>query len=171
MYARLDVVFSAEWRRKRLRVLTRELADDAHARNMARAEEERAQRESQMFLERQMEEMRATQEEQKRAGLLVDDAAPIRLNVKTIKQDSASGQPLGGQKGVVFGQEDEEEMVIKKKRVPLVELDFVVDGEKAKEKLEGIRKQVTRDKESLWKAKIRWEAISDVSLSERFATL
>jgi RNA-binding protein 25 len=115
-----------------------------------------------MFLERQMEEMRATQEEQKRAGLLVDDAAPIRFNVKT-KQDPASGQlPLGSQKGVIFGQEDEEEMVIKKKRVPLVELDFVVDGEKAKEKLEGIRKQVTRDRESLWKAKIRWEAISDV---------
>jgi RNA-binding protein 25 len=139
---------------------------------MARAEEERAQRESQMFLERQMEEMRATQEEQKRAGLLVDDAAPIRLNVKTIKQDSASGHPpLGGQKGVVFGQEDEEEMVIKKKRVPLVELDFVVDGEKAKEKLEGIRKQVTRDKESLWKAKIRWEAISDVSCVKQIATV
>jgi len=55
-------------------------------------------------------------------------------------------------------------VVIKKKRVPLVKLDFVVDGEKAKEKLETLRKQVTKDKDVLWKAKIRWEAISDVSI-------
>ena len=46
----------------------------------------------------------------------------------------------------------------------MVKLDFVVDGEKAKEKLETLRKQVTKDKDVLWKAKIRWEAISDVSI-------
>lgn len=107
-----------------------------------------------------MEEMRATQEEAKRAGLLVEDGAPIRLNVKAHKQEGQAA--LGNQKGMVFGQEDEEEVVVTRRRAPLVELDLVVDGEKAKEKLEGIRKQVTRDKDSLWKAKIRWEAISDV---------
>jgi RNA-binding protein 25 len=157
---------SVEWRRKRQRVLQRELTDDTHARNVARAEEERAQRESQMFLERQMEEMRATQEEQKRAGLLVDDAAPIKLNVLASKPiantATLSTQGPAPEPRVVFGPEDEEDIIIKKKRVPLVELDFIVDGEKAKEKLENLRTQVTRDKDALWKAKIRWEAISDV---------
>jgi len=156
-----------EWRKKRQRVLARELTDDAHARALAHAEEERALRESRLFMERQMEEMRATQEEQKRAGLLVDDAAPIKLSVLGTKPTAASGGPHGAvaaEPRVVFGQEDEEEVVVKKKRVPLVELDFVVDGEKAKEKLETLRKQVTKDKDVLWKAKIRWEAISDVSL-------
>lgn len=144
--------------------------EDAHARALAQAEEERAQRESQMFLERQMQEMRATQEEQKRAGLLVDDAAPIKLNVLGSKPshigvgNAAHAPPAAS--GVVFGQEDEEDIVIKKRRAPLVELDFVVDGEKAKEKLETIRTSVTRDREALWKAKIRWEAISDVSFSQ-----
>lgn len=156
----------AEWRRKRQRFLQRELAEDAHARALAQAEEERAQRESQLFLLRQMEEMRATQEEQKRAGLLVDDAAPIKLNVLGSKPlhlgAGAAAQAPAAASGVVFGQEDEEDIVVKKRRAPLVELDFVVDGEKAKEKLENIRTSVTRDRDTLWKAKIRWEAISDV---------
>ncbi|PVF98479.1 hypothetical protein CPB86DRAFT_797284 [Serendipita vermifera] len=171
----LFYVDRAEWRRKRQRVLQRELADDAHARNVARAEEERAQRESQMFLERQMEEMRATQEEQKRAGLLVDDAAPIKLNVLASKPLAntavSSTQGTAPEPRVVFGPEDEEDVVVKKKRVPLVELDFIVDGEKAKEKLENLRTQVTRDKDALWKAKIRWEAISDRVIDKKIEPL
>ena len=118
-----------------------------------------------------MEEMRATQEEQKRAGLLVDDAAPIKLSVHGTKLNPISGGAHGAASAaeprVVFGQEDEEELTVKKKRVPLVELDFIVDGEKAQEKLEALRTQVTKDKDALWKAKIRWEAISDVSLLVR----
>jgi hypothetical protein len=115
-----------------------------------------------------MEEMRATQEEQKRAGLLVDDAAPIKLSVHGSKPNPTAGGAhgtAGAESRVVFGQEDEEETTVKKKRVPLVELDFVVDGEKAKEKLETLRTQVTKDKDVLWKAKVRWEAISDVSFA------
>jgi RNA-binding protein 25 len=117
-----------------------------------------------------MEEMRATQEEQKRAGLLVDDAAPIKLSVHGSKPNATATSggahgTTGAESRVVFGQEDEEEAIVKKKRVPLVELDFVVDGEKAKEKLETLRKQVTKDKDVLWKAKVRWEAISDVSFN------
>jgi hypothetical protein len=64
---------------------------------------------------------------------------------------------------VVFGQEEDEDTVIKKRRGPLIELDFAMDKEKAAEKLETIRTQVTKDKDTLWKAKVRWEAISDVS--------
>lgn len=114
-----------------------------------------------------MEEMRATQEEQKRAGLLVDDTAPIRLNVVTLKLGQGASSTNPAEPKVLFTQDDEEETTIKKKRVPLVELDFIVDGEKAKEKLETIRQQVAKDRETLWKAKIRWESISDVSTSLR----
>ncbi|KAG8771732.1 hypothetical protein FRC20_000748 [Serendipita sp. 405] len=170
----LFYVDRSEWRRKRQRVLARETAEDAHARNLARAEEERVERESQMFLEKQMEQIRAVQEEQRRAGLLVDDAAPIKLSVLGSKASSAPSGVQNSQSTesrVVFGQEDEEEVIVKKKRVPLVELDFIVDGEKAKEKLETLRTQVTRDKDVLWKAKIRWEAISDAVIDKKLEPL
>lgn len=166
----LFYVDRAEWRRKRQRTLAREMAEDVHARNVARAEEERAQRESQLFLEKQMEQMRATQEEQKKAGLLVDDAAPIKLNVALATkpaQTAAAAQAAPAEPRVVFGQEEEDEVVVKKKRMPMVELDLFVDGEKAKEKLESIRQQVSKEKDALWKAKIRWEAVSDSTIERK----
>ena len=166
--------YRAEWRRKRQRTLAREMAEDAHARNVARAEQERVQRESQMFIEKQMEQIRAAQEEQKKAGLLVDDAAPIRLNVALATkpaQVAAAAQSTPAKPRVVFGQEEEDEIVVKKKRMPMVELDLFVDGEKAKEKLESIRKQVPKEKDALWKAKIRWEAVSDVGFSSLLGPL
>jgi hypothetical protein len=46
-----------------------------------------------------------------------------------------------------------------------VKLDFSAaeGGEKAKERLERIKLSVPSDKETLFKAKVRWDALSDVS--------
>ena len=109
-----------------------------------------------------MEAMRATQEEQKKAGLLIDDTAPLKISVQVATFKPAEKKVEDTSK-VVFGQEEDEDTVIKKRRGPLIELDFAMDKEKAAEKLESIRTQVTKDKDTLWKAKVRWEAISDVS--------
>ena len=86
------------------------MTDNAHARALAHAEEERVQWESHLFMERQMEEMCATQEEQKRVRLLVDNAAPIKLSVLSTKLTATSGGPHGAvaaEPRFVFSQEDE----------------------------------------------------------------
>ena len=150
-----------KWRANRTRQLFSENRADTDSRAIDAAEEERVRRESELFLERQMETIRATQEEQKKAGLLVDDTAPLKISVQVAT--SKPEKKVEDAPKVVFGQEEDDETVIKKRRVPLIELDFAMDKEKAAEKLESIRTQVTKDKDTLWKAKVRWEAISDVS--------
>ena len=62
--------------------------------------------------------------------------------------------------------EEEEEDAVRRRKVPLVKLDFSAanDGEKAKERLERIKASVPSDKETLFKAKVRWDCVTDVSL-------
>jgi len=111
-----------------------------------------------------MDEMQALAEEQRKAGMLLDDGAPVRLNVSmgTSKEKDGAGKP---EMTAVFAHDEEEEESVKKKRAPLVKLDFSVaeSGEQAKERLERIRKSVPHDKESLFKAKVRWDGLNDVS--------
>ncbi len=114
-----------------------------------------------------MDEMQALAEEQRKAGMLLDDGAPVRLNVSiaptaSSKEKESSGKP---EKTAVFAHDEEEEEGIKKRRAPLVKLDFSVaeSGEQAKERLERIRRSVPHDKESLFKAKVRWDGLNDVS--------
>ena len=66
-------------------------------------------------------------------------------------------------KAAVFGQEEEEEEEedTKKRKVPLVKLDFSA-AEKAKERLQTIKESVPLDKEALFKAKVRWDGLNDV---------
>lgn len=110
-----------------------------------------------------MDEMQALADEQRKAGLLLDDGAPVRLNVSIAP---ASAKETGNkEKATVFGQEDEEEDGIKKRKVPLVKLDFSVaeSGEKTRERVERIKVSVPHDKDTLFKAKVRWDGLSDVS--------
>jgi RNA-binding protein 25 len=123
-------------------------------------------KESEAFLARQMDEMQALAEEQRKAGLLLDDGAPVKLNVSL--PVLAKGEPTGKEsKAAVFGQEEDEEEANRKRKVPLVKLDFSAadSGEKAKERLERIKVSVPNKKDTLFKAKVRWDAMSDVSIS------
>lgn len=111
-----------------------------------------------------MDEMQALAEEQRKAGLLLDDGAPVRLNVSiaapTVKEKDVHSK----EKATVFAHDEEEEDHISKRRVPLVKLDFSVaeSGEETKKRLERIRQSVPHDKESLFKAKVRWDGLTDV---------
>lgn len=108
-----------------------------------------------------MDEMNALAEEQRKAGLLLDDGAPVRLNVSIA---AAPAKELSSKdKATVFGQEEEEDD-IKKRKVPLVKLDFSAaeSSEKTQERLEKIKLSVPHDKETLFKAKVRWDGLSDV---------
>lgn len=120
-----------------------------------------------------MDEMNALADEQRKAGLLLDDGAPVKLNV-SINVATAAGKSAdatvaaaagAGGAGGMFGQDDEEEEMSKRRKANLVKLDFSVaeSGEKAKERLGKIRESVPKDKDTLFKAKVRWDGISDVS--------
>ena len=112
-----------------------------------------------------MDEMRSLQDEQRSAGLLLDEGAPLKLSVSMPgfgTRASASTAPAVATP--VFGQEEDDEST-KKKKVNLVKLDFSVteSTEKALERLEKIREAVPKEKEVLWKAKVRWDAVHEVS--------
>ena len=159
-----DLDASSRWRHIRQRRLEAEEAADDKARRYEEAEAENLRRESEDFLARQMDEMQALAEEQRKAGLLLDDGAPVRLNVSiaapTIKEKDVHNK----EKTTVFAHDEEEEDHINKRRVPLVKLDFSVaeSGEQTKKRLERIRQSVPHDKETLFKAKVRWDGLTDV---------
>ncbi|ESK84800.1 hypothetical protein Moror_529 [Moniliophthora roreri MCA 2997] len=159
------------WRQLRARRLEAEEAADAKSRKFEEQEAENLRRESEDFLARQMDEMQALAEEQRKAGLLLDDGAPVKLNVSLAPAPTKDGS--GKEKATVFTQEEEEEDAIKKRKVPLVKLDFSVaeTGEKARERLERIRESVPHDKESLFKAKVRWDGLSDTVIDRKFEPL
>ncbi|KAI5994063.1 hypothetical protein F5J12DRAFT_907267 [Pisolithus orientalis] len=101
--------------------------------------------------------------------MLLDDGAPVKLNVSLLGPAPVDKLEPHAQKEVVkgaaavFGQgEEEEEGGIKKLKVPLVELDFSpAEGEKAKERLETIKQSVPHDKEALFKVKVGWDGLTD----------
>lgn len=147
----------------RSRRLTTELAADEESRLYEEREADNLRKESEAFLARQMDEMQALQEEQRKAGLLLEDGAPVKLNV-SLAAAGAPKQEVGTkEKATVFGQEEEEEESLRKRKVPLPKLDLAEGGEKAKERLEKIKESVPKDKETLFKAKVRWDGLSDVS--------
>jgi RNA-binding protein 25 len=110
-----------------------------------------------------MDEMQSLAEEQRKAGMLLDDGAPVRLNV-SIAPMGAPVKETAKEKTTVFAEEEEEEDALKKRRIPLVKLDFSVaeSSEQVKERLLRIKDSVPHDKEALFKAKARWDGLNDV---------
>lgn len=149
----------------RARRLATERAADAESRAYEEREAENLRRESDAFLARQMEDMQALQDEQRKAGMLLEDGAPVKLSVSIIPfapKETPTSAPAAKTK-VVFTAEDDEEEAAKKRKVPLVKLDFsAAEGEKAQERLDKIKASVPRDKETLFKAKVRWDGVTDV---------
>ena len=108
-----------------------------------------------------MDELQALAEEQRNAGMLLDDGAPIKLNVE-LRTTASKAEAPGETKVAAFAQDDEEEGY-KKRKAPLVKLDFsATEGEKAKELLEKIKSNLSSEKDVLFKTRVRWDGISDV---------
>ncbi|KAM5540820.1 hypothetical protein V8D89_005464 [Ganoderma adspersum] len=157
------------WRSMRARRLATEQAADEESRMYEEREADNLRRESEAFLARQMDEMQALQEEQRKAGMLLDDGAPVKLSVSLAPTGQKEGVPK--EKAAVFGQEEEEEEAIRKRKVPMPKLDLAEGGEKAKERLEKIRGEVTRDKETLFKSKVRWDGVSENMIDRKLEPL
>ncbi|KAL1666161.1 hypothetical protein GGF50DRAFT_99539 [Schizophyllum commune] len=164
----------ARWRHARARRLEQEEAADLKSRQYEEEEAENLRRESEDFLARQMDEMQALAEEQRKAGLLLDDGAPVRLNVALPAGGHQHKDKEGAQaKAAVFGQEEEEEEAAKRRKVPLVKLDFSVTEttEKAQERLEKIRTEVPKDKDTLFKRKVRWDGVTEQMIDRKMEPL
>ncbi|TEB39968.1 hypothetical protein FA13DRAFT_1760732 [Coprinellus micaceus] len=122
---------------------------------------------------RQMDEMQSLAEEQRKAGMLLDDGAPVRLNV-SIAAPTAGGKD-GAEKSktnAVFVEEEEED-ALNKRKAPLVKLDFSVaeSSEQIQERLLRIRDSVPHEADPLFKSKVRWDALSDTVIDRKFEPL
>jgi hypothetical protein len=155
------------WRAQRVRRLGAEESADNEMRAYEAREAENLRRESEAFLARQMDELQALAEEQRKAGMLLDDGAPVKLNVSLApaapKADAGSTKEKAPAPAV-FGAEEEEEEATRKRKAPLQLLDFSAanDSGKAKERLEHIRRSVPSEREMLFRAKVRWDAVTEV---------
>ncbi|KAH9831339.1 uncharacterized protein C8Q71DRAFT_715453 [Rhodofomes roseus] len=161
----------ARWRTTRSRRLAAEQAADEDSRLYEEREVDNLRKESEAFLARQMDEMQALQEEQRKAGLLLEDGAPVKLNVSLAGAGAPKQETVTKEKATVFGQEEEEEESLRKRKVPLPKLDLAEGGEKAKERLQKIKESVPRDKETLFKAKVRWDGLSDLMIDRKLEPL
>lgn len=170
----LNILSRPRWRSSRARKLAIERAEDDKNSALEARQAEHLRLESESFLARQMAEMQSLAEEQRKAGLLMDDGAPVKLSISAIPATAASGAETASKtaaaaantakpKPAVFGVEEEDEG-IQKRKIPLVKIDFGgVEAAGRQERLDKLKSSVKKDKESLFKAKIRWDAINDVS--------
>ncbi len=155
------------WRVLRKRKLEQEEDADRISKQYEDQQAENLRRESEQFLARQMLEMQSLQEEQRKAGMLLDDSAPVKLNMSI---GAGASQPSGGagaaQPKMSLGQEDEED-TSKKKKLILTKLEYSLSetgAEKIRDRLEKIKETVPKEREPLFKAKVRWDGMNDVSL-------
>lgn len=176
----------ARWRARRAQVVAGENTQDEASRNLELREAEHLRLESERFLARQMDDMRSLAEEQRKAGLLLvgEDAGPLRLNMSMgIGEPISASGPTPSTAGPseaevalakkrvaapVFGDidDEEDEGYGRKRRKGLVKLDFGInDGAEAnKERLNKLKEGISKDRDVLFKFKVRWEALSDVSI-------
>lgn len=178
----------ARWRAQRVKVLATEVAADANSRKIEEREAEHLRQESERFLARQMDDLRSLAEEQRKAGMLLvgEESGPLRLNMsmglgaEASKESSkeatavaapATAVPEKRLAPAVFGDvDDEEETLGRKRRKGLVKLDFgLADGaEASKERLNKLKEGISRDKDILFKFKVRWEALNDHLIDTKF---
>lgn len=159
---------------------------------MEERQAEHLRQESEAFLAKQMEEMQGLVEEQRKAGKLLlshENGGPVKLSIGgagvSAAHDGTSATGSGGAAAAAskakvqakasafataFANDDDDDEGTQKKKATLVKIDFGgIDADSKKERLEKIRASIKTDKDSLFKHKIRWDGISDVSvLSWRF---
>ncbi|KZO94430.1 hypothetical protein CALVIDRAFT_600065 [Calocera viscosa TUFC12733] len=153
----------AAWRAKRATFLARERAADQRSWDVEQREAEHLRLESEKFLEKQMEDLASMMDEQRKAGLLLEDTQPLKLSItasapKVEEKKEAKNEP----RKVVMEEEEEEDT--SRKRTGLVKLDFdaMSRGGKRVEKLETLKGRVLAlDTDEVLKTKLNWLALSD----------
>ncbi|CAE6451362.1 unnamed protein product [Rhizoctonia solani] len=164
----------ARWRQTRHRFLLTETQADDASRALEERQAEHLRLESEAFLARQMDEMRALAEEQRKAGLLLDDGAPVRLAISAFerkeKEDEEEKKVVVAKP--VFGQEEEEETAGRRRRGNLVKLDFeAAERERIVERLHRARDSVPKSQDALWRVKVKWDALGESTIQKKIVPL
>lgn len=151
----------------------REEHDDIDDRRKEDAEIKALEAESEQFLQRQMEEMAKLEAEQREAGLLTEDAAPVKLAITTKIEAPAAKSPVPHvpQKAALALSDDEDENAVRKKKRALVKLehedghDQVMEDaeEQAKRaaRLLDIRKHLPTRPRDVFAESVHWRAVED----------
>ncbi|QRW21124.1 RNA recognition motif protein [Rhizoctonia solani] len=166
----------ARWRQTRHRFLLSETQADDASRAMEERQAEHLRLESEAFLARQMDEMRALAEEQRKAGLLLDDGAPVRLAISAVekkeKEEEEEKKAVVAKPALVFGQEEDEEIAGRRRRGNLVKLDFeAAERERVVERLHRARDSVPKAQDALWRAKVKWDALGESTVQKKIVPL
>ncbi|KAH7106325.1 hypothetical protein BKA62DRAFT_290852 [Auriculariales sp. MPI-PUGE-AT-0066] len=169
-----DEVFYTErgrWRVQRGRTLNSEREADDKSRAIEEQEAEELRKASEAFLAQQMEEMQALVEEQRKAGMLLDDTAPIKLSVAA--PAAAASAPAPSAVGTAFAADDDDDGIVKKRKMPLINLDFSAldSGEKMRERLDKMRESLPKQKDQLFKARVRWDGVNDSIIDKKIEPL
>ncbi|CAE6382097.1 unnamed protein product, partial [Rhizoctonia solani] len=165
----------ARWRQTRHRFLLSETQADDASRALEERQAEHLRLESEAFLARQMDEMRALAEEQRKAGLLLDDGAPVRLAISAVEKkekEEEEEKKVVAKPVAVFGQEEEEETAGRRRRGNLVKLDFeAAERERLVERLHRARDSVPKTQDALWRAKVKWDALRGSTIQDKIVPL
>ena len=137
------------------------------------------EQESEEFLKKQLAEMAELEQKQRKAGLLTEDAAPIKLAIGRAlpehKEEKPDIGPVKARPSIMLDGDDEEEDPANKKKRTLVKLEYdqgpgLTEAEKVatrNAKLLDIRSQVPKEKKRLWAMSIEWAAMNEVSGFDR----
>lgn len=167
------LTFRALWRQKRQQARVREEHDDIDDRRKEDAEIKALEAESEQFLQRQMEEMAKLEAEQRQAGLLTEDAAPVKLAITTKIEPPVVKSPVPQvpQKAALALSDDEDDTAVRKKKRALVKLehedghDQVMEDaeEQAKRaaRLLDIRKHLPTRPRDVFAESVHWRAVED----------
>ncbi|KZS93809.1 hypothetical protein SISNIDRAFT_454255 [Sistotremastrum niveocremeum HHB9708] len=168
------------WRASRRRRLDVEEEADRASRDYEQRQAEYLRQESEQFLEKQLKDMQSLAEEQRKAGLLLDDGAPVKLNVAlkldtTTSHSKSTPDAKPEPKSVMWNNDDDDDdAATRRRKVPLVKLDFsVAEGgtEKVRERLDKIKESISKEPATLFKMSVRWDGMNDILIDRKLEPL
>ncbi|TXT04929.1 hypothetical protein VHUM_04012 [Vanrija humicola] len=162
----------AQWRVQRQQNRQREDQEDVDDRRLESDEIKSLEAESEDFLQKQMAELASLEERQRKAGLLADDAAPIKLAIAAQaaaepKETKPAAAQLHPRPAIALGDEDDDASSQKKRRA-LVKLDYEKPLDEAEEvaktraRLLDISKNLPRSAAAIFDSVIEWSAVQSV---------
>ncbi|RXK35530.1 hypothetical protein M231_07209 [Tremella mesenterica] len=185
--ARDDVFYvdRQRWRLQRQSARLREYQEDVRDRNVEADEMAALEKESEEFLKKQMEEFASMEQDKRNAGLLSEDAAPIRLALNRVPMpEPKEEKPKVVSRPVpqsVFGEGDEEEQAVRKKQRTLVKLEYdgaedtgLTEAEQAAKRtarLLEIRERLPHERRRLFGFEVEWAALTETLLQGKILNL
>lgn len=159
----------------------REEEEDTEDRRQEGMELKALEAESEDFLKRQMAEMVTLEEKQRQAGLLAEDAAPVKLAIVTDavaepKEEKAASLQPHRRPAMALG-DDEDDAGIQKRKRALVKLEYEQELDEAEEqarrksRLVEISRQVPSSKHSVFDSQVEWDMLSHVSTAPVLSVL